>query len=429
MSALNSTALVDPRAQRGERIASRYSLKPTNGIWHVPSESQNDKYRVDPEAGCCTCPDNEVRRVKCKHLHAVEITMQRETVKTVETTQHPDGSTTVKQTTKTVKTARVTYSQDWPAYNAAQTHEKDLFVTLLHGLCRGIKEPPARPGPGRPRLPLADMVFAAAYKVFVGFSGRRFMSDLRTAHTDGHLSRLPHYNSIFNYIDTPDLTPLLHKLITVTSLPLRSVETDFAIDSSGFSTTGTVTWFNTKFGHDVDNHDWIKLHLVTGVKTNVVTSAVVSDRNANDAPFLPALVDDTARNFRLHELSADKAYSSVKNLEAIAEWGADPYVPFKSNTTGDGGGNSLWRRLWGYYQFQRDEFLPHYHKRSNVEMTFFMIKSKFGGKLWSKSETGQVNEALLKVLCHNIVVLVQSIYELDIEPVFWPSKVAVAAGA
>jgi hypothetical protein len=146
----------------------------------------------------------------------------------------------------------------------------------------------------------------------------------------------------------------------------------------------------------VDNHDWLKLHLVTGVKTNVVTSATVSDRNANDAPFLPALVDDTARNFHLRELSADKAYSSVKNLEAIAEWGADPFVPFKSNTTGDGGGNSLWRRLWGYYQFQRDEFLPNYHKRSNVESTFFMIKAKFGGKLWSKSETGQVNEALLE---------------------------------
>ncbi len=104
-------------------------------------------------------------------------------------------------------------------------------------------------------------------------------------------------------------------------------------------------------------------------------------------------------------------------------------MPFKSNTTGDGGGNHLWRRLWGYYQFQRDDFLPHYHKRSNVETTFFMIKTKFGGKLWSKCETGQINEALLKVLCHNIVVLVQSIYELDIEPVFWPSKIAAASGA
>ena len=157
-----------------------------------------------------------------------------------------------------------------------------------------------------------------------------------------------------------------------------------------------MTWFNKRYGHAQDNSDWLKLHLVTGVKTNVVTSAQVSDRDAHDAPFLPELVDDTARNFNLRELSADKAYSSVKNLEAVAEWGADPYIPFKSHTSGDGGGNSLWRRLWGYYQFQRDEFLPKYHKRSNVESTFFMIKMKFGGKLWSKNEMGQVSEALLK---------------------------------
>jgi hypothetical protein len=57
-----------------------------------------------------------------------------------------------------------------------------------------------------------------------------------------------------------------------------------------------------------------------------------------------------------------------------------------------------------------------------------MIKAKFGGKLWSKRKTGQVNEALLKVICHNIVVLVQSIFELGIEPVFWPSRGAVVAG-
>ena len=48
---------------------------------------------------------------------------------------------------------------------------------------------------------------------------------------------------------------------------------------------------------------------------------------------------------------------------------------------------------------------------------------------WSRSATGQINEALLEVICHNIVVLVQSIYELEIEPVFWPSTVASVAGA
>jgi Transposase DDE domain len=357
MSTGNSTIVANPRAQRGQRIAERFQLKPSGDVWWVPSESSNGKYKVYPAKGRCTCADYEVKRQKCKHLHAVEFTISRETTRTEKTvTRNGKSATTVTETVKTTKTARVTYRQDWPAYNAAQTHEKDLFQTLLTALRRGIPEPPQTMG--RPRLPLADMVFAAAFKVYVGFSARRFMSDLREAHTNGHLSRLPCYNSIFNYLNDASLTPLLHKLITVTSLPLRAVEADFAIDSSGFSTTSTVTWFNTKYGHDVDNHDWIKLHLVTGVKTNTVTSAVVSDRDANDGPFLPELVDDTARNFQLREVSADKGYTSVRNLEAIAEWGADPYIPFKSNTTGRGSGNSLWRRLWGTTSFSATTSCP-----------------------------------------------------------------------
>ena len=98
-------------------------------------------------------------------------------------------------------------------------------------------------------------------------------------------------------------------------------------------------------------------------------------------------------------------------------------------TTRRDGGNYLWRRLWGYYQFQREEFLGHYHKRSNIESTNSMIKGKFGGKLWSKTLAGQTNEALLKVLCHNLVVLVQSIYELGIAPVFWPTSDVATPGS
>jgi hypothetical protein len=36
----------------------------------------------------------------------------------------------------------------------------------------------------------------------------------------------------------------------------------------------------------------------------------------------------------------------------------------------------------------------------------------------SKTETAQMNELLCKVLCHNICVLIQSMYELGIEPQF-----------
>lgn len=428
MSTLNSTTAIvtNPREQRGLRIADRYQLKPNGTVWMVPSESSNTRYRVDPETGRCSCPDSEARRVKCKHQFAVEFTIRREAIRVEETvTLNGQSATKVTETVKETKTARVTYKQDWPAYNAAQTAEKSTFLALLHDLCRGIAEPVQTMG--RPRLPLADMVFSAAYKVYSGFSGRRFMSDLSDAHERGYLSRLPHYNSMFNYLDDEALTPILKNLIATSSLPLKAIESDFAVDATGFGTSGTVTWFNKRYGHEQDNSDWLKVHLMCGVTTNIVTSAEVTSGFAHDAPHLPALVETTAQNFTLREVSADKAYASVRNLEAVAATGATPYIAFKSNATGDGGGSALWQRMWGFYTYKRDEFLAHYHRRSNIESTNQMIKAKFGGKLRSKSAVGQINEALCKVLCHNLCVVIQSVHELGIAPTFWPADAVVSA--
>ncbi len=71
-------------------------------------------------------------------------------------------------------------SPNWPAYNAAQIEEKRRFVELLADLCSTVPQPP-QTGRGRLRLPLSDMLFASVYKVYVGFSARRFTSDLREA--------------------------------------------------------------------------------------------------------------------------------------------------------------------------------------------------------------------------------------------------------
>lgn len=71
--------------------------------------------------------------------------------------------------------------------------------------------------------------------------------------------------------------------------------------------------------------------------------------------------------------------------------------------------------MYHYFAYQRDTFLIHYHKRSNVETTFSMIKRKFGDSLRSKSDTGQLNEVLCKVVCHNLCVLISAIHEIGLE--------------
>src|SRR5438128_12242069 len=98
-----------------------------NGAWRVPSQSFVGTYSVSGSgpAFSCTCPDFGERQLPCKHIFAVQFTLFRETTTT------PDGATVETTTT----TTRVTYDQDWPAYNAAQTTEKATFLRLLHALC------------------------------------------------------------------------------------------------------------------------------------------------------------------------------------------------------------------------------------------------------------------------------------------------------
>src|SRR5205807_8964547 len=245
----------------------------------------------------------------CKHVFAVAYTVVQQT--------NSDGSTTVTETVTVSK--RKTYPQNWQAYNAAQTQEQDKFQVLLHDLCAGIPEPP--PKFGRPPMPLKDMIFSATFKIYSTFSGRRFMSDLREAKERGFIWKTPHYNSVFRYLEDASLTPLLRELVKESSLPLASVETDFAVDSSGFTTSRFIRWFDVKYGKPRAEHEWVKCHLICGVHTNVVTSVEIGEPHSNDNPFFPSLVRTTAEYFTISEVSADRAYCGRKNAEAVVKCG------------------------------------------------------------------------------------------------------------
>ena len=78
--------------------------------------------------------------------------------------------------------------------------------------------------------------------------------------------------------------------------------------------------------------------------------------------------------------------------------------------------------MYHYYMYNHDWFMQQYHKRSNVESTFSMIKAKFGDALRSKTKTAQTNEALCKILAHNLCCLIQSMFELNSKPDFWASE-------
>ena len=403
----------NPREIKGREIAARYTIKQDNNTWFVPSVSGKGKYKVSLEKQTCDCPDYELRGETCKHLFAAQIAFERAFLDSILKDENPQPAHPIESFKKP--------TQNWSAYNRSQKCEKSEFQRLLSELCSIVGEPSEIVGNargGRPRVNFSDILFGCAFKVFSTVSARRFTVDLQEAEKKGYVAAPIHYNTLLRYFENPILTPHLKMLIEESSLPLASLEKTFAVDASGLSTTTGFTWLHAKFTEPrlIDKRDWLKIHICAGTVTNIITAVEVTERYEHDHNYFKPLVEATAQNFEMQEVSADKGYLSKANLQTAVDNGAIPFIAWKANTKPNE--NELWNRLFHWYGLNKEKFLKRYHQRSNIETCFSMIKSKFGGGLRSKNRTAQINEALCKILCHNLCVLIQSMNELGVKPEF-----------
>lgn len=309
----------------------------------------------------------------------------------------------------------ILYSQNWPAYNNAQTAEFSMFQDILIELIDNIVAIHHQNKCGHPWNDLKDMLFCCVMRSYYGKSSRRSVSFLDYAVAKGYISKKPHFNTVLKYYKDKTLTIILKHLIEQSAIPLKQVELDFTVDSSGFSTSLYGRWFDVRIQSKSKRRIFKKAHVTSGVKTNIITAIEVTPGYYADSPQFPKLVKVTSNNFDMREVSADKAYSSRKNLQAVVEAGAIPYIPFRKGTTGQSRGHLIWGRMKKYYDRYYEHFMMHYHKRSNAESVFNMLKRKFGTHLYSKSEVGQNNEILCKALAHNICVLIQEYFENDLK--------------
>ena len=399
------------REIRGKAIATQGDqIKKVNEhSFKVKSQSGRGFYEVKAtELGMtCDCPDFLYRGGKCKHIQATRYYLEIEK-------DTPTGTVTEK--------VHLTYTQAWNAYNAAQKAEVNLFDALLKDLVKAIPEPEQTIG--RPRLSIHETLFCAIQKVYSQLSSRRAYSLFENATEKGQIDNAPNFNQPSIIFRNPEMTQILHELVTLSALPVAGIENDFSVDSTGFRTTTFSEYNGMKHGQTKE-HRWVKAHLCAGVKTNIVAAVAITDENGGDSPQFGPLVRKTSEGFTINEVSADMAYSSRNNLDIVGSVGAASYVPFKKNATGRAGGSALWKKMFHYFQLNRDDFMEHYHKRSNIEATNAAIKRKFGETLKSKNPTAQVNELLAKIIAYNLTVVIHEMYENGINPEFLQIKSGV----
>lgn len=391
---------MDLRQLRGKEIVKtlgKYIKKNEQG-WLVPSQTTNDMYSVN-ELFQCSCPDAQNRGTTCKHAYAVRFYLQAETA---------SGQVVHKQ--------RLTHKQAWSAYDAGQTNEIRLFDELLKDLVQAVQEPEY--SFGRPRLSKRDVLFCCIQKAFSQLSARRASSLFGNAVGRKQIGNQPHFTSVNGYLRDETLTPILHGLLALSALPLKGIERDFAVDSTGFRTTNFGQYVQEKYDIGA-KHGWIKCHAAVGTKTNVITSIRITDENGADCPQMPALIRETANGgFVIDTVTADKGYVARYNHNVVAEFGGVAYIPFKEGTTGKAGGSQAWKKAYLLFQLHQSEFYQHYGLRQNVESTFSAVKRKFGDGLKAKTTIAQHNELLCKLISYNLSVVIHEMFEIGITPNF-----------
>ncbi|HEX3952434.1 MAG TPA: transposase [Stellaceae bacterium] len=402
--------LEEYRKRRGREIADKGGIVRRNNKLTVPSETKaTRKYSVEisPTNVSCTCPDHKKIGERCKHIYAAEIFLRRE--QGLDETDAPVGP------------RRPTYPRDFSLINAAQTREEDEFEPMLFALCQGVADFPY--AKGRRPVPLCDVIFAIITKVYLGKSARRVVSRLNRSHRDGYLSRPIPFGTLLDYLERDEIAPILEEMIVRSSLPMVPIETVFAIDSTGMSGSRFVRWRDIKY-RGIKEKLWAKLHVMIGTRTMIVTAAYIGDRDASDTVQLPRLLNTTARSFTIRELVADIAYNTKDNQKRIADIGARAFIPYKSNHVGKGGG--VWTEQFQWAKNNAEEFDKHYHQRSKIESAFMSMKTVFGDSLRSRKPTAMKNEALCKLICHNLVCLNRAMDQFGIGAEFLTATLEAA---
>ncbi len=315
-----------------------------------------------------------------------------------------------------------TYPQDWPLYEKACSTEKLMFLRLLKDAVDHLEIEYTYQGNGRPPVDYVDIVKSLCIKAYHQYSSWRTESELRIARAMGIVTVVHKRSTLNKYMLDEKVTRILQQLYKVIAEPLANIEVYFAADATGISKAyGNKRWQTIRHTKEEMRQirGYNKLHVVSGVKTNVITAAKITEGRVHESPHLKPLLDDTAQYFTMKEVSADAGYLSKDNVKHITSLGAVPYIVGKKNTSFcRKGPDSPWTKMLKEWKNNQMYFHQHYHRRSNVESTFAALKRKFGGFTRCKTLQSQENEILSKIVCYNACILAESLLSYDLDKGF-----------
>ncbi len=305
------------------------------------------------------------------------------------------------------------YARNWSDYFHARQKEKQFALQLLNEAIKMLKVKTHGRAIGRPPYPLSDKLFLCIQKVLRWTTYDANEEFIEFANLKQWITSKPSPHSISDFMNDPQLAPILQQLLILTSTPMAQIEEGFSIDSTGLSTHDKSRWVKIRLEKKLFK-DFKKIHTIVGNKTNIIVSALVTDATRGDSPLLIPLIEKMSHYFKVKEFCGDGAYSSRKNATAVVEKGAVPYFKIRKNARSLAKGHPAWNKMMWAFKKNEKNYLIHYHMRSNVETAYSMFKRKVSEYLVSKTTTAKINEAYCIAIVHNLYCLVNAVFCHDI---------------
>jgi transposase len=305
-------------------------------------------------------------------------------------------------------------TRDWSQYNKAQVEELSVVVTLIREFVDSLDVQEAAYRTGRPSKDLKDILKIVLLKAYMNLANRRLISWIYLLYEKlGLQEDVPHFNTVGNYVSDPKVKHYLEELIHKSNAPVKDIDFNLSTDSTGFHSKTTSLWMSVKHLKPIKKKDFVKLHITSRTKTNVIAVATVS--SSHDSPeFREHAKTVKERGYKVGDWCGDSAYLARQNCTIVHELGGFPYFKPKKNTKSIGLGHPAWKQMIWLHKKSIDQFKTHYHKRSNSETHMFCLKSILGAFVRTKNVVGQTNELLAKIVIHNYRQLCHALFLLNI---------------
>lgn len=306
--------------------------------------------------------------------------------------------------------------RDWSIINERQA-KQDLYAWELISLAvDALNIEPKQRSVGRPPANPSDQIKLAILKIYNKSSFRRQHSFNMLYANSGFTTKLIKRTTISQVFTDERFTQYLEEIYRTLANFLIPYENSFSIDATGFSSRYNSRWVQVRL--DFQKHKmYKKLHVVCGTHTGIISEVKVSKGTAADSPFLKELIGNTHKRFDIQRVCADAGYLSRKNVQFIENVKARPFIMPKKNTIAMAKGHyPAWNRMINLWKLKPDIFHKNYHLRSRSENVFSMMKITLLDGISSKTSVSQNNELLIRVICHNLSVIIEAIFKFGIDP-------------